>query len=213
MAMNEIKPLNYRIHLEPDLQDFRFSGTAEISIEATGPVREIVLNALELDILSCKVTADGVLKDCSWISDSKQELIKVSLPHEMTGKIDLVIEYNGLIENKMAGFYRSRYVSDGKEKYAAVTQFEESDARRAFPCFDHPEKKATFDVEMVVPKALPPFQMDRSSRKGLWGTEGNSSDFKRLPRCPHISFSSGSESLSSWKTRERSWFASPPCRA
>jgi len=50
----------------------------------------------------------------------------------------------------MAGFYRSRYVRDGKEKYAAVTQFEESDARRAFPCFDHPAMKATFEVEMII---------------------------------------------------------------
>jgi aminopeptidase N len=152
--MNEINPLRYKIHLEPDLQGFRFSGFTEISIEAIGPIHEIVLNALELDILSCKVSVGGVFKDCSFVSDTKKELVKIALPHEMAGEIDLTIKYTGQIENKMAGFYRSRYVSGGKEKYAVVTQFEESDARRAFPCFDHPEKKATFDIEMIIPEDL-----------------------------------------------------------
>ncbi len=56
----------------------------------------------------------------------------------------------GKINAKMAGFYRSRYVLEGQERTIAVTQFQESDARRAFPCLDQPRDKATFDVEMVV---------------------------------------------------------------
>jgi tricorn protease interacting factor F2/3 len=72
----------------------------------------------------------------------------------VSGHVCLVIDYIGEINNRMAGFYRSRYVRDGIERYAGVTQFEESDARRAFPCFDHPAIKATFEVEMLIDNGL-----------------------------------------------------------
>ncbi len=152
--MKALNPINYRIHLKPDLQAFRFSATTEISVEAAGPVREISLNVLELDIISCKAIVEGEQKNCLFELYPKKERLKVTLPNETAGKIELKIEYRGDINNKMAGFYRSRYISDGKEKFAAVTQFEESDARRAFPCFDNPEKKATFDIEMTLPEEL-----------------------------------------------------------
>ncbi len=54
----------------------------------------------------------------------------------------------------MRGFYRSRYMHEGKEKHMATTQFEATDARRAFPCFDEPAQKAIFDVTLMVPKDL-----------------------------------------------------------
>ena len=76
------------------------------------------------------------------------------LPEALVGDIDLTVDYVGRINDRMAGFYRSRYQVDGQECFIAVTQFEESDARRAFPCFDHPVKKATFDVVMVIDKDL-----------------------------------------------------------
>ena len=74
----------------------------------------------------------------------------LSLPNEMVGEIRLKIDYIGQINDRVAGFYRSKYVAKGKDMYIAVTQFEESDARQAFPCFDRPDKKATFDIEMVI---------------------------------------------------------------
>ena len=80
--------------------------------------------------------------------------MKITLPKQMTGNISLKIDYAGEINDKMAGLYRSKYVVGGEEKHIAVTQFEESDARRVFPCFDHPVKKATFDVEMIIDKEL-----------------------------------------------------------
>ena len=152
--MGNVNPVSYKIHLEPDLNRFKFEGSVEICVEAVKPVQEISLNALELAIWNCRVKRADSFEDCPFSIDPKKEEIRISLAEEMGGKIDLKIEYVGEINDKMAGFYRSKYAAGGNEKYIAVTQFEESDARRAFPCFDHPLNKATFDVEMVIDDKL-----------------------------------------------------------
>jgi len=152
--MESINPVNYRIHLEPDLESFNFVGSVEIVVEAFDPVKEIILNALELTISGCKVSRRTDLLDCPFHVDPRKQEVRISLPNQMVGKFLLKIDYAGSINDKMAGFYRSRFTSEGKVKYIAVTQFEESDARRALPCFDHPVKKATFEVEMIVEEGL-----------------------------------------------------------
>ena len=65
------------------------------------------------------------------------------------------------MNNSMAGFYRSKYKPtvtpaesvpmDGEHHVMFSTQFESSDARRALPCFDEPNLKATFDVSIEIP--------------------------------------------------------------
>ncbi len=65
----------------------------------------------------------------------------------------LLIEFTGLLNDKLKGFYRSKYIHpSGEERYAATTQFEAADARRCFPCWDEPALKATFDVTIVADK-------------------------------------------------------------
>ena len=152
--MKQIKPVNYNIHIEPNLENFKFSGNVDILINALEPVGSVSLNILDLAVGNCKVQIDSGFVDCSFSVNLVKEEIKISLPGEITGRFTLRIDYVGEINDRMAGFYRSRYISGGKEKFIAVTQFEESDARRAFPCFDHPVKKATFDLEMVIDKGL-----------------------------------------------------------
>lgn len=152
--MQDITPEHYRIHLEPDLDSFSFQGHTEITIVSGAAVREVVLNALDLDIHTCEAGKGVALEECAFAMAPEKEEMRVILPGEMQGEITLAIDYSGDINNRMAGFYRSKYVQAGQEKYVAITQFEESDARRAFPCFDHPMKKATFDVEMVIDEDL-----------------------------------------------------------
>jgi aminopeptidase N len=154
LDMNDINPVNYRIHLEPDLRTMKFWGSTEILVEAITPVKEITLNAVELAFSACKVCVKGEFVECPFYVDTREGEMRVCLPKEMDGRIILKIAYVGEINDRMVGFYRSRYGVRGEEKYCAVTQFEESDARRAFPCFDHPSKKATFDIEMVVDEGL-----------------------------------------------------------
>jgi tricorn protease interacting factor F2/3 len=148
--MDKVTPINYRICLEPDLERFLFAGNTEILLQADQPVGEICLNAAELAIWTCRVKLEDTFVHCPFSFEPGKEELRIHLPQEMTGRISLAIDYMGKINAQMAGFYRSKYVLEEQEKYIAVTQFEESDARRAFPCLDHPRDKATFEVEMIV---------------------------------------------------------------
>ena len=148
--MNNFTPTHYRISLTPDLPTFRFSGQVTISGELSSPAADVLLHALELNIISCSARIDDSWKSCTATLEPDNEQMRIRLPKKTSGKIQFRIEYSGSINDRMAGFYRSRYRIAGKEHYIAVTQFQESDARRAFPCQDHPQRKATFDVEMIV---------------------------------------------------------------
>ena len=102
----------------------------------------------------CTVQKGRDQTPCPFRLHAEQEILDIALPEPMSGTIDLHIEYTGDINNKMAGFYRSLYGIRQAPRYIAVTQFQESDARRAFPCLDHPVKKAVFDIEMVLDENL-----------------------------------------------------------
>lgn len=95
--------------------------------------------------------------------DKKSERVTFNFSNEIVPS-DTVLEINfvGTMNNAMAGFYRSKYKpavapsadtpKEGEFYYMLSTQFESCDARRAFPCFDEPNLKATFDFEIEVPK-------------------------------------------------------------
>jgi aminopeptidase N len=148
--MQQATPKNYQIHLIPDLTDFTFSGSVMLLAEAETAIEELRLNMLDLTINSCAVRAGDHFIECAFDADNKKEELRIRFPQKVQGNIQIRVHYAGQINDKMAGFYRSRYVTKGQTKYIAVTQFEESDARRAFPCMDHPVKKATFDIIMDI---------------------------------------------------------------
>jgi tricorn protease interacting factor F2/3 len=148
--MEQVAPKNYRIHLVPDLTNFTFAGNMTLWVESQTAIEELHLNVLDLDNFSCSVKRNDDFIKCDFDTDAEKEGLKILLPQPMEGEICLKIDYKGQINDKMAGFYRSQYVSSGETRYIAVTQFEESDARRAFPCMDHPAKKAIFDISMDI---------------------------------------------------------------
>jgi tricorn protease interacting factor F2/3 len=152
--MSGIHPTHYRITLEPDLERFQFSGTAEITLETEFSVDEIALNAIDLTVTTCGVRRAAAIVPCLLSLDLKKEALKIRLPEAICGQFVLVITYQGQINDSMAGFYRSSFVQEGRRQFVAVTQFQESDARRAFPCVDHPARKATFDIEIIVNAGL-----------------------------------------------------------
>jgi tricorn protease interacting factor F2/3 len=152
--MQDVRPENYRIHLIPDLPHFTFAGDVTLQVEAPTAIEALGLNILDLTILSCEVEQNGNWVECTFETDVEKEELQILLPQKMQGAIRIQIRYEGQINDKMAGFYRSQYTHAGKIQYIAVTQFEESDARRGFPCMDHPAKKATFDIIMDIDRDL-----------------------------------------------------------
>lgn len=100
------------------------------------------------------VTADG----SAYVSSETIYLPELEVAHLLFSKAlpvsDAVLEtdFTGELNDKMKGFYRSKYVVGSEEKYAAVTQFEATDARRCFPCWDEPAIKATYDIILTIPQ-------------------------------------------------------------
>ncbi len=148
--MTEIKPHHYRVHLEPNVQTFVVNGVTEIDLESPTPISEVTLNALELAIWRCQVKVGKAFEDIPFHYDPKLQELRLIFPQAIKSPATVKIEHIGHLNDKLVGFYRSKYTVDNQEKYAGVTQFEETHARQAFPCFDHPSKKATFDVEFLI---------------------------------------------------------------
>jgi len=152
--MQPVTAVNYRLNLEPDLETFTFRGQAAITLHSDEAVTFIDLNALDLTIDRCRLEGAQGTFDCPFALLAEKEELHIDLPEAIQGKLALQIEYRGNINDLMAGFYRSRYKVAGEDRYIAVTQFQESDARRAFPCLDAPGYKATFDITLDIPSHL-----------------------------------------------------------
>jgi aminopeptidase N len=155
LAMTEkIGPLHYDLEIKSDLDRFQFQGTSTIRLMAEQPVEQVDLHILELAIWQCLLKEGDTWQPCSFRVEPQAETLSIYLPRSLRGAFDLRIIYDGRINDQMAGFYRSGYTRDDLQKHIAVTQFQESSARQAFPCMDHPRHKATFDIAMTVPEHL-----------------------------------------------------------
>jgi puromycin-sensitive aminopeptidase len=148
-----VEPEVYRIEIEPDIASATFSGTVAIDAVIHEPVGEIVLNAAELAVSDVEVLAsDGSLVSCTVTFDDELEWVMFRAPGELPpGPCTLSCRFTGTLNDKLRGFYRSTYTApDGETQTIATTQFESVDARRCFPCFDEPDRKAVFEVALIV---------------------------------------------------------------
>ncbi|EKD91168.1 MAG: hypothetical protein ACD_30C00040G0013 [uncultured bacterium] len=138
-----IKPERYEIFLKPDLEGFTFTGEETMWLSLDKPSKAITLHAAELEVFS---------EDANVSYDQAAETVTLTFKKPISGKQKIKLKFTGILNDQMRGFYRSKYIHNGEEKYLATTQFESTDARRAFPCIDEPSAKAVFDVTLMVPK-------------------------------------------------------------
>jgi puromycin-sensitive aminopeptidase len=120
-------------------------------------VTEILLNAAELAIQSVSVqTAGGEVVDGTATLDEAAERARLTFPRPIPpGEHRLTLAFTGILNDRLHGFYRSTYKdAAGGSHTIAATQFEATDARRGFPCWDEPAFKAVFGVTLVIPGAL-----------------------------------------------------------
>jgi puromycin-sensitive aminopeptidase len=148
-----IEPEIYHIEMEPDVASATFSGTVRIDAIVHETSDQIVLNAAELAISDVEVlTADGTTVLCSVSFNDELEQVTFQ-PADLLppGPSTISCRFSGTLNDKLRGFYRSSYTGpDGASQTMATTQFESVDARRSFPCFDEPDRKAVFEITLIV---------------------------------------------------------------
>ncbi len=150
-------PSRYDLRLEPDLASARFDGEMHVALAVHEPVAEIVLNAVELVLHGATVAAvTGGSVPAAIIQEEAAERCRLTLATPLLpGDYVLHMTFTGTLNDKLRGFYRSRTTgSDGAERWLAATQFEATDARRCFPCWDEPAFKAVFACTLVIDPEL-----------------------------------------------------------
>ena len=155
---DNVVPLHYDLTVEPDFKTFKFEGSVKIELKINNPaIDTVTLNTVDTDIHSAKI---GDVTSSEIISEEEQQVTTFAFPKgtmsSFKGNAFLDIKFTGILNDNMAGFYRAKYEDKltGETKYMATTQMEPTDARRAFPCFDEPNLKASFAITLVSDPSL-----------------------------------------------------------
>src|SRR6266478_7535793 len=144
------RPENYKLTFTPDLDKATFAGDETISIRFLKPTSEITLNAIDIDFQDVSITSGGATQKAKVTPEKEKEMVRLSVEKPLAaGSATIHIKYNGILNSEMRGLYLGK--DDQGRKYAA-SQFEATDARRAYPSFDEPDYKATFDITAVAHK-------------------------------------------------------------
>src|SRR5262245_44970701 len=142
-----VTPEHYDLAFDVDLAGARFEGVETIKVVLAQPSRRIVLNALDLQFHEVTITARGLEQKATVVLNADSQTAALTVPQVIpAGPADIHIRYTGILNDKLRGFYLSK--ANGRNY--AVTQFESTDARRAFPSFDEPAFKATFAVTLTI---------------------------------------------------------------
>jgi puromycin-sensitive aminopeptidase len=145
----DVVPKKYHIALNIDLKEHKFSGNETIEVLVNQSTDRIVLNACNLEVK--KALFNDV--EATITLEEQKEVVIFTFPSLLNlGPGKLYVEFGAALENSMKGLYLSKYVYNGETKYLATTQFEPTDARRAFPCWDEPSHKATFEINITAEK-------------------------------------------------------------
>ena len=151
----EVVPTEYAIRIVPNVDNFTFAGSETVKLNVRSPVYQLVLNALELKIEAASV--DGKELPLSAIkTDNEKELLTLTLPSELAAgdHAPVSLRFTGKINQQGQGLFYMRYQEQGSgaRKVMLGTQFEATDARRFFPCWDEPAFRARFQLTVVVPE-------------------------------------------------------------
>lgn len=146
-------PKCYRVEIAPDLAEATFVGSIDIDLEVTSSHDLLVCNAADLDISDAYLTLeDGQRIEARVTLDRESERVNFSFDRQIPlGLSSLSCRFTGVLNDQLRGFYRSTFTdAEGHSRTIATTQMESTDARRAFPCWDEPDLKATFEITLIV---------------------------------------------------------------
>ena len=142
-----VTPDHYDLGFVVDLARERFEGTETIRVQVAEPTSRVVLHAVDLELREVTIGAGAAAQKAAVSQDEGAQTATLTVPKPITiGATEVHIRYSGVLNSQLRGFY----ISQTKQRKYAVTQFEATDARRAFPCFDEPSFKATFALTVTV---------------------------------------------------------------
>jgi puromycin-sensitive aminopeptidase len=145
-------PENYKLSFTPDFQKDNFAGEETIQLRVLNATSKIVLNSAEIDFHEATITSEGTTQKAEATLDKENETATLVFGKAIQpGPAFLHIRYSGILNDELRGLYLGK---DSDARKYAVTQFEATDARRAFPCFDEPSYKATFDVSVTADNGM-----------------------------------------------------------
>jgi aminopeptidase N len=163
----QVKPSHYTIDLRNlDLEQWAYDGTVSISVGISEKLKKLTINSNQLKLVNAKIEIGStiVAESDAFSYDETTQSVCITFNNEVvsTKEANIIITFQGAINDSLSGFYRSSYkptvdpvtsVPRGADGscFALSTHFQPSDARRAFPCFDAPNFKATFDLSLEVP--------------------------------------------------------------
>jgi aminopeptidase N/puromycin-sensitive aminopeptidase len=142
-----IVPQHYDLSFIPDLDKATFAGQETIDVEVIKPGSVVTLNSAEIEIQEASITQGEITQTAQANLHPEVEQVKLTIMRPLSaGPASIHIKFTGILNDKLRGFYLART----KLRNYAVTQFESTDARRAFPSFDEPAYKAKFDITLIV---------------------------------------------------------------
>lgn len=169
-----VLPQHYDLELTPDFDNLTFFGSVGITVKVKKASQEIVVNAHDLKIGKAMVVRpDGTTLNATVSLDEKLQRATLKFDGVVgKGIWKIVMTFAGTLNDELKGFYRSTWKdAAGVEHVIATTQFEATDARRAFPCFDEPDMKATFKVTMNVPHGYTALSCMRAEAESTMSVE------------------------------------------
>ena len=155
LLSEDVEPSAYTISLEPDLDKYTYTGEETISIEVVNETDVITVHSRDVAVQEAEFTSLSEGSEPIAAAELSYNLKMMTLAFKFPSKLPvgtatLRIVFSGTLNDQMAGFYRSEYKSvEGEKRIMASTQFEALDARRCFPCWDEPARKATFELTLV----------------------------------------------------------------
>ncbi|XP_077505245.1 uncharacterized protein LOC144115007 [Amblyomma americanum] len=149
-----VVPIHYDLQIQPFLDSHTFQGQVDIQVELLKPVKSVHVHARSLNITSAFMTDEStkmMVPLSSMFFHEPNEFYVMQLGNTAdVGTYSLHYEFKGVLSRDLRGFYLSSYpVGANETRYLATTQFEPTDARKAFPCFDEPRFKATFSIKII----------------------------------------------------------------
>jgi len=147
-----VVPARYTLRFTPDFAKKNFDGDETIQVRLLESSTKVVLHAVEIDFHEVTITDAGSTQSARVTLNNVAQTVTFTVDKALpAGLATIHIQYTGILNDQLRGFYLGK---DDEGRPYAATQLEDTDARRAFPSFDEPAFKATFDVTVVADKGL-----------------------------------------------------------